>query len=376
MDDKINEKSSNDSKEVKEHYAQIIGFASGKGGVGKTSIALNVANLCANSGLKVLFIDCDVNTNGATTFFLTSKNQKMADELNNALCFKDFLNKMINNSKLKNKEHKLPEIVTVSDNFDFIPGSVSETHFGENEIYKIKTDLEENLEKGFGVWKRQYDLIILDFIGGCTTTTEILARIADSICIVMEPTANSRNAVKGELSFLITPKSFKRISVCYNRLQKDSFVSQYSIIDEFNGFLNSNRYANLFGNGEFIDLIDEDLMVQLVNIIENICFNKKAAVNYRKKMREAKEIIERRHLAEIKNKHKIVLLTLILVCSLAGAATYYLFRAMVFEHQIFGGLEILIGVLLMFFIVLLIDTFKKGYLTQAIIDFMRNNNDI
>ena len=256
MDDKINEKSSNDSKEVKEHYAQIIGFASGKGGVGKTSIALNVANLCANSGLKVLFIDCDVNTNGATTFFLTSKHQKMADELNNAFCFKDFLNKMINNSKLKNGEHKLPEIVTMSDNFDFIPGSVSETHFGENEIYKIKTDLEENLEKGFGAWKKQYDLIILDFIGGCTTTTEILARIADSICIVMEPTANSRNAVKGELSFLITPKSFKRISVCYNRLRTDNFVSQYSIIDEFNGFLNSNRFADLFGNGEFIDLID------------------------------------------------------------------------------------------------------------------------
>lgn len=48
---------------------QIIGFMSGKGGVGKTGLAINVANFCAENNDKVLLVDCDLSTSGATTFF-------------------------------------------------------------------------------------------------------------------------------------------------------------------------------------------------------------------------------------------------------------------------------------------------------------------
>ena len=59
------------SVENKSHSAQVIGFMSGKGGAGKTSLALNVAKLCADNESKILFIDCEANTNGATMFLLT-----------------------------------------------------------------------------------------------------------------------------------------------------------------------------------------------------------------------------------------------------------------------------------------------------------------
>lgn len=61
------------SVENKSHSAQVIGFMSGKGGAGKTSLALNVAKFCADNESKILFIDCDANTNGATMFFLTDE---------------------------------------------------------------------------------------------------------------------------------------------------------------------------------------------------------------------------------------------------------------------------------------------------------------
>ena len=47
----------------------VIAFMSGKGGVGKTGMAINVANFCAENGKRVLLVDCDINTKGATTFF-------------------------------------------------------------------------------------------------------------------------------------------------------------------------------------------------------------------------------------------------------------------------------------------------------------------
>ena len=48
---------------------EVISFVSAKGGMGKTSIAVNIAHSAAKIGLKVLLIDCDVHTLGATYFY-------------------------------------------------------------------------------------------------------------------------------------------------------------------------------------------------------------------------------------------------------------------------------------------------------------------
>ena len=44
--------------------AKSIAFISGKGGSGKTTLALSIASMLANAGLKILYIDCDMATNG------------------------------------------------------------------------------------------------------------------------------------------------------------------------------------------------------------------------------------------------------------------------------------------------------------------------
>ena len=44
---------------------QVIGISSGKGGVGKTTIAVNLATELANQGLGVMLLDGDLGLSNA-----------------------------------------------------------------------------------------------------------------------------------------------------------------------------------------------------------------------------------------------------------------------------------------------------------------------
>ena len=46
-----------------------VALLSGKGGSGKTTLSLTIAYMFASYELKVLLVDCDLLTNGATYFF-------------------------------------------------------------------------------------------------------------------------------------------------------------------------------------------------------------------------------------------------------------------------------------------------------------------
>ena len=47
----------------------ILSLLSGKGGSGKTTMALSMSVLLSECGVKTLLIDCDLTTNGATYFY-------------------------------------------------------------------------------------------------------------------------------------------------------------------------------------------------------------------------------------------------------------------------------------------------------------------
>ncbi|MCW4000270.1 MAG: AAA family ATPase [Candidatus Bathyarchaeota archaeon] len=57
---------------MKSKTCSVVAFVSGKGGVGKTLLSVNLANLTATSGLKTVLLDCDLLNRGATALLQPS----------------------------------------------------------------------------------------------------------------------------------------------------------------------------------------------------------------------------------------------------------------------------------------------------------------
>ena len=49
--------------------SKILALLSGKGGSGKTTLALSMSSMLSKCGIRVLLVDCDLSTNGATYFY-------------------------------------------------------------------------------------------------------------------------------------------------------------------------------------------------------------------------------------------------------------------------------------------------------------------
>ncbi|HYD64768.1 AAA family ATPase [Azospirillum sp.] len=127
--------------------ARIVAFANQKGGVAKTTSALNTATLLAQRGKKVLLVDCDPQ--GSATLHLGQKPQKL-DEVGKTLTW------------LLTKDTPTAEaIIPVCDGqFDLIPSSIS---LAEAEATLVTNPLaggvlQSKLEEVVG----RYDVLLLD----------------------------------------------------------------------------------------------------------------------------------------------------------------------------------------------------------------------
>lgn len=146
--------------------ASTIAITGGKGGVGKTSVAIKIAKTLSNEGNKVLLIDCDYN--------LSDTYVKLGLPLN------DGLYEIVAGKKT------FLDVVYRMNNFHLLSGSSGNLHLLENnyEIDQAIIQLIVQLEK-------KYDYIILDLPAGLHKAMLTICAYVDKRFVVVTPDKSS-----------------------------------------------------------------------------------------------------------------------------------------------------------------------------------------
>lgn len=155
----------------------ILSLLSGKGGSGKTTIALSLSKMLSECGITVLLIDCDLATNGATYFFESKLDNKEC-----ILSLSDIMNCDMN------KENKSP--VSIDKCFSFIPSNTSFSN--DAKIDLVGSYLQSFIEGA----KKQFKVIILDCQAGYSNVLNKILEYSTINLVVLEPDAISSSAIR------------------------------------------------------------------------------------------------------------------------------------------------------------------------------------
>ena len=169
------------SRRISGRGSLIISFLSGKGGAGKTSVSLGIGKLLSSIGYKVLFVDLDLHTHGASYFFTDmceAQHKKGILELLQEVNRRGGPEEAVDVGKV---------LVKVSENFDFVPSK---------KVFKEKTwELLQNTSLVSRFINRcirrlkelDYDFVIVDTQAGPAASTREVCKQSKKVLIVSEP---------------------------------------------------------------------------------------------------------------------------------------------------------------------------------------------
>jgi flagellar biosynthesis protein FlhG len=143
-----------------------ISITGGKGGVGKTSIALKAAQEFARAGYKTLLIDCDSN--------LSNTAIKLGLPVDNKF------------EKLLSSELTFEECLIQQGNFHLLPACN-----GSIEVFESKLNFDEIITDIINAHEHEYDFILLDCPAGVSKEALTLNAFCDHRFIVVTPDKSS-----------------------------------------------------------------------------------------------------------------------------------------------------------------------------------------
>ena len=191
-----------------------IAIASGKGGVGKTSLAVNCAVKLSTDGKKVALLDADFGM--ANSHILL--NQKIENSVN------DILEK---NTKMENVIHE------TSTGLKLIPGGS-----GVLELLNLDSQKRWEIIRSLDPLKSDLDILIVDTPAGASDASIEFLAACDAVVVVLVPEPTSFMDAYSFIKALYLEKKFESVSIVVNlakneKAAKKSYDSFKKIVTKF-----------------------------------------------------------------------------------------------------------------------------------------------
>lgn len=182
-----------------------VALLSGKGGSGKTTLALSMATMLSGCGVKVLLIDCDLSTNGATYFY----EEKLATKRNFTSFYDILFGEKTNRFKF----------VEIGENFHFLPSTTQITK-KNTKVYTFRND------GSFSIYSeicQRYDIVLFDCQAGYTDVLKIILPLTDIDLIVMETDAISSASIRSLYLKIGDIVNEKKLYQVFNKASKEEY---------------------------------------------------------------------------------------------------------------------------------------------------------
>lgn len=208
---------------------KVISVVNNKGGVGKTTMSVNLAGELHKLGKRVLYIDLDKQGNGTSNFSIDKTNLRYT------------VVQFIKHSLGEYKNIPMQQIIQETDiGIDVIPSNMA-MEFVEYEVMSIPLDREFMIKKAIDEIKELYDYVVID----CPPSLGILtqnALVASDYLIV--PTQAESASLEGIDGVAATFNAMRR----YNPNLKILGVLLTMVNSRTNMYLKAKDYlTQLFG---------------------------------------------------------------------------------------------------------------------------------
>lgn len=200
-------------EEIDEKSAEIYSVVSGKGGVGKTNLAINLAIKLQEKGKKVLILDGDIGMNNANILLGIGAVKSLSQVIDGSSSFKDI-------------------IIKGPEGVDLISGGAE--LFLIESLGKLEQEtIIKSLEK-----LGDYDIILIDNGAGINKHSLTFSSFADEIILVTtpEPTAltDAYRVLKASSLYKVKMSAFVVINQVIDDLQgEESFTKLKNVCKKF-----------------------------------------------------------------------------------------------------------------------------------------------
>jgi MinD-like ATPase involved in chromosome partitioning or flagellar assembly len=184
-----------------------LSIISGKGGSGKTSLAILLSQLFSSCGQKILLVDCDMSTHGATYFFEELLNQKEKYYTVSNILYGGI-----------NLQQSNLEILQLSSNIGFVPSRIDFSSKKKSGELTDSSKLQLFLNK---IESQGYNIVIFDCQAGYSIETETAVSISKTNLAVIEADAISATALRVLYAQLAKQLDNGKTYQVFNKISKE-----------------------------------------------------------------------------------------------------------------------------------------------------------